>query len=254
MSADPDDHLSRISTLWTQVFRAHDHSPEAAKVAQSAVIERYSGAVYRYLRCVLRDADAADEVFQEFALNFVRGGFRHADPEKGRFRDYVKISILRLVSQYRKRNWRRGQALDAQQLAATDGPEADQNSDETFLKSCREEFLGRAWTLLAAVESRTGQPLHTVLDYRARHPEATSDEMAAELTSHLAPERPLTAAGVRKTLQRARTKFADLLIDEVSQSLVEPSREELEREIIDLGLHSYCQRAIARRFGPPPSA
>jgi hypothetical protein len=47
----------------------------------------YHRAVHRYLLGALRDEDAAEELFQEFALRFVRGDFRWADRGRGRFRD-----------------------------------------------------------------------------------------------------------------------------------------------------------------------
>ncbi len=56
-----------------------------------------------------------------------------------------------------------------------------------------------------------------------------------------------TLDGVRKALQRARDKFADLLLAEVMHSLEAPSREQLEQELIDLGLFAYCQAALQRR-------
>src|SRR5687768_14357720 len=81
MTADEtNSRISRSETMWTLVHQAHE--PEQAEMAraQEAVLQRYTGAIYRYLLGVLRDTNAADEVFQEFALKFVRGAFRHADP------------------------------------------------------------------------------------------------------------------------------------------------------------------------------
>ena len=54
----------------------------------------------------LKDADAADEVFQEFALRLVRGDFRRADPQRGRFRDFVKTALINMVINYRKKKGR----------------------------------------------------------------------------------------------------------------------------------------------------
>ena len=79
---DEDPHLSQIQTLWSVVELAHgDHTAMAS--AQQKMLDRYGGAVRRYALAALRDEDAADEVFQEFALKFVRGDFRGAVPAKG---------------------------------------------------------------------------------------------------------------------------------------------------------------------------
>ena len=61
-------HLSRISTLWTIVCRKDPN--DAVKAAQTRMLERYGGAVRRYLLAATRDADAAEELFQEFAVRF----------------------------------------------------------------------------------------------------------------------------------------------------------------------------------------
>src|SRR5437016_8659 len=80
-----DDHLSRIATKWTLVCRAHEDEEGAAAQAQREMLDRYGGAVRRYLQGVLRDSDAADELFQEFAIRFLRGKLKGATPERGRF-------------------------------------------------------------------------------------------------------------------------------------------------------------------------
>src|SRR5207244_8784969 len=95
-----NQRLSRISTLWTVVLQAHQGSAEAVTKAQQLLMQRYSGAVYRYLLGAVRDPDVAADLSQEFALRFVRGDFRRAAPERGRFRDYVKIALVHLVDDY----------------------------------------------------------------------------------------------------------------------------------------------------------
>ena len=238
-----EEHLSRISTLWTQVFRAHGDDLPLARAAQSEIVDRYSGAVYRYLGAVLGNRDAADEVFQEFALKFVQGGFRHANPDRGRFRDYLKVSILHLVSQYRRKQ--RGNVREEMdvELAAQDAT-ASQEFDCHFRESCRNELLSRAWLSLKAIEDRSGRPLFTILDFRSKQPKLSSEMMASELTRRLAPDRPFTAASVRKSLQDARRKFAELLVHEVRHIIGGAGREELEQELVDLELHAYCQSAL----------
>lgn len=240
------EHLSRISTIWSMVFEAHGDDTEAVRAAQNQMMERYSATVYRYLLRVLGDMDAADEVFQEFALRVVRGGFRHANPERGRFRDYVKIAVLRLVTDYRRRQRASNVPLDAQQIEALAvQDQSELNLDQTFLESHRDELLSRAWAALKSHEVETGQPFFSVLDYRARHSGATSEQMAAELNSQL--KRELTAANLRKILQRAREKFAEILLKLVAESLGTGEVDQLEQELIELGLQPYCRTALKRR-------
>jgi DNA-directed RNA polymerase specialized sigma24 family protein len=101
-----DARLSRIETQWTLVAQAHAGGG-GARDAQAALLPRYCPAVFRYLCEVARDAAVAEELCQEFALRFVRGDFRHAKPEKGRFRDYVKVAVVHLAGEFRRRTARR---------------------------------------------------------------------------------------------------------------------------------------------------
>jgi RNA polymerase sigma-70 factor (ECF subfamily) len=100
--ADQPSRLSGIETLWSVVRRAHGDTTVVVRPAQEQLLARYGGAVQRYLRACLRGEDAAAEVFQEFALRFVRGDFRHADPARGRFRDFVKTALRHLVVDYHR--------------------------------------------------------------------------------------------------------------------------------------------------------
>jgi len=100
---------------------------------------------------------------------------------------------------------------------------------------------------LQAHEKLAGQPFYTVLRFRADHPDLRSAEMAERLSAQTG--KPFTAAGVRKTLERARDKFADMLLDEIAQALDAPTHERLEEELIELGLLEHCRPALERRAG-----
>jgi hypothetical protein len=71
--------------------------------------------------------------------------------------------------------------------------------------------------------------------------------MAAGLTQQLHPDHPFTDTGIRKILQRARAHFAEILVDEVARSLHNPSDDELEAELIAVGLLPYCRTALQQR-------
>jgi hypothetical protein len=46
---NPNQRLSLIPTLWSLVYLAHHGPAEAANSARQQLLERYRGAVYRYL-------------------------------------------------------------------------------------------------------------------------------------------------------------------------------------------------------------
>lgn len=242
---EDDLHLSRIQTLWSMVQRAHgDHT--AVQSAQESLLDRYGGAVRRYALAALRDEDAADEVFQEFALKFVRGDLGKADPERGRFRAFVKTVVYRLIVDYQRRGKKR-QRESPMHSNVAEPPAGDEaaGDDAVFQASWRDELLARCWQKLAEHEERTGQPFHTVLRYRVDHPDLRSPELAAGLSTQLGKQ--INAGAVRVLLHRARDAFADLLLDEVTNSLADGSLDEAEQELIELDLLEYCRPALARR-------
>jgi RNA polymerase sigma-70 factor (ECF subfamily) len=243
-----DMHLSQIQTAWSVVRRAHgDHT--AVHAAQQSLLDRYGGAVRRYALAALRDEDAADEVSQEFALRFVRGDFGNADPERGRFRAFVKTIVYRLIVDYQRRQKKRSREGPMHSNIAEHVAESDESvgDDIAFQSSWRDELLARCWQKLADEEQRTGKPHHTVLRYRVDHPELHSPELAVGLSEKLG--KPVNAGAARVLLHRARDSFAELLLDEVVQSLADESLDEAEEELIELDLLEYCRPALDRRRG-----
>jgi RNA polymerase sigma-70 factor (ECF subfamily) len=237
-----DLRLSRIDTLWNEVQQAHLDGTLAAGARRGLLI-RYGGAVRRYLLAATRDSEAAEDLFQEFAVIFLRGGLRGADPDRGRFRDYVKGVLFHLVASFHKKGKKR--PLPLVEDPAEPVVEPDSEQEQAFLASWRDELLARAWVALKEQEAETGQLFFTVLRFRADHPDASSQQMADDLSRLLGKD--LTAPGVRQTLHRARQAFAGLLLDEISHALTRPTPESLEEELIELGLLEHCRSALQRR-------
>jgi RNA polymerase sigma factor (sigma-70 family) len=238
-----DPHLSQMSTQWTMVFQAHSGDPDAAHIAASQLMCRYAGAVHRYLLKALKDPDAADELDQEFALRFLRGDFRNSDPNRGRFRDYVKRAVQNLINDYYRRK-RPVVSLDSRTPEPTAPDTGVAEFEQQFIESWRKDLLERAWSSLADLEKSTGQLYHTVLRSKVTHPDLPSAELAGQLSAAL--KKPVTAGAVRQTLQRSRRKYVDYLLTEVRASLDHPSKDELEQELSDLNLLHYCRPFMKR--------
>jgi RNA polymerase sigma-70 factor (ECF subfamily) len=237
----PRSHLSRISTPWTLVRRAHGDAEGRAADSLRLLLQRYCGAAYRYLRGALRDEDAALDLLQEFVLRFLRGDFRRADPGSGRFRDYLKAALVHLVTDYHRERRARPGPLPADLGERAASPCEGAGDDPAFLQSWREELINRAWASLAEAKPTH----HAVLVFHVENPELPSAGAAERLAARLG--KPFTAAHVRVTLQRAREKFAELLLQEVAHSLGDCTEAELIRELRAVRMLTLCAPALERR-------
>lgn len=242
---DLNQHLSQISTMWTVLRQAHTGSGIEARAAQQLLLERYGGAVHRYLLRAVGDVHVADDLLQEFALSLVKGSFRGADPERKRFRFYVKTVLFHMVSHHGRGRRKQPKPLapDGSQLANLP---ASPDNEREFDDGWRDQLLARTWQRL-----KQAQPLfHDLLRFRVQHPKMESADMASQLSSQVG--KPLTPEGVRQTLHRARGEFANLLVDEVAHTLEEPTVERLHEELADLNLLDYCRPALKRRCQASP--
>ena len=70
------EKLNQIETVWTMVHGSYDEEPSVANSSRTDFLDRYGPAAKRYLLGALRDPEAADELYQEFALRYLRGDLR----------------------------------------------------------------------------------------------------------------------------------------------------------------------------------
>lgn len=236
-----NSRLSRIDTIWSMVHNANGSKTEGAD-AQSQLIDRYGAAVKRYLLASMRNEDAAADVFQEFALRLVRGDFRNACEEKGKFRSMIKTALYRLmIDYYRRTQKQRKLGAGNEYQDAVESP-SDQQGFDSFTLAWREALLEGSWSRLEQMERTTNKPYFVVLKTRVEQPRLTTSKLLAELEAqgHSFPSEP----AFRVFLHRARKRFAAILLQQVVESLNDPTEDEIELELIELGLHHFCKPAM----------
>ena len=239
--------LVDIPTDWTDLKKIHETggSEQLAREALERLINRYSGAIRRYIRSELRDTNDVDDIVQEFNHKLARGDFRNANPNSGRFRDYLKTSLFHLVQTHR----RMISKLPIRSLENCPEPSIDDSptakQDQRFQRYWRSELMTRAWRKLEEIENTLGKPYATVLRYFLEHEDQTSEQAAAHYAALTGLK--VTAVKVRKVRRAAREHFKDALIAEVKQTLHAPTFEEIEEELCALGLHSWCIGTLRKR-------
>ncbi len=226
------DRLTTLETSWTIVRNAHTPGP-AGQAAMRDLIGRYHDAVERYLRLKLRDRHLADEVFQEFWTKLLTHKLAGADNNKGRFRDYLRTVLHRLiVDHFRGRKH--------QQLPPGDLPDPSV-PDREYDQVWREAIIRRVWSRLETYEASTPKNRYaTVLHLRVGHPDSAIEELAEKLGEQSGTK--VTPEAFRKTLQRSRAKFLELLIEELRVTIHPATPEDIEAEIYDLGLGPLYRR------------
>lgn len=224
------DRLTTLETSWTQIRTAHTTGP-AGQAAMRDLIGRYHDAVERYLRLKLRDRNLADEVFQEFWTKLLAHKLAGADNSKGRFRDYLRTVLHRLIVDHFR--GRKLQPLPPGDLLDPSG------EDVEYDRVWREAIIRRVWSRLETYEASTPKNRYaTVLHLRVENNDASIDDLAATLAAQIGAK--VTPEAFRKTLQRARGKFLELLIEELRVTIHPATHEDIEAEIFDLGLgHLY---------------
>jgi RNA polymerase sigma factor (sigma-70 family) len=239
MEENPDtisQRLDSMTTRWSLVRRAHQASILSAGQARNELVLKYSSAIRKYVRAILQDDVRADELAQDAVVRLLNGDFAGADPNRGRFRDLLKVSVRNMArNHWEKEKRRRPTAVDVDSLAA-----GDSTDDSTWLAGWRQNALDLTWSALESFErAKPGSLGVTLLRLRAKYPDASSEELAQRLAEKTGQS--ITPDALRQQLRRARVKFAELLIAEIADGLEAASPDDLEEELAALGLMEYVR-------------
>ena len=209
-------NLDEISTQWSKLDDVH------------VFVLRYAKPIENYLRHLLRNEDDAKEVSQSFLLKVVETGFKHADPDKGRFRYYLMRSVRNAANLFFRRQSQR-RSVNVDELSPADQISADGN-DNVWLDEWRTCLLDRVWKQLKHIEANRPNNFHySVLQIAAHHQDADSTELAEKLTTEIGVT--MTPTNFRKQLSRARQAFAKMMVLEVGETLESPTKEAIRAEL-----------------------
>jgi hypothetical protein len=213
--------LEQISTHWTLISDPLQF------------VLRYAPAVRHYLAALIKDPHDTEDVTQNFLLRVLKQPFCPTQVHRGRFRDYLKAALRNAaLTHFRRANQLRDEVADFDDLAA---PAEESAADQAWITEWRNCLLKRSWEALEQHERRNPAGLaYTVLRLATDFPTEDSTALAARASERTG--RPLRPDAFRKQLSRARRLFAELLIDAIRQTLIEPDPQEIREELADLGL------------------
>jgi RNA polymerase sigma-70 factor (ECF subfamily) len=220
------------TTRWTQVSRAKADSPEGRR-ALAELCDAYYEPVAAFLRCELREGDAARELAHDFFANMLAGGaISHARQERGRFRSYLLGAVKHFLSHRREalRRLKRGGGVENISLNETDAGEARSLADASVLSP--DAAFDRQWALTVvarALESlRSECAAEGRLDFFEQvKPWLTGDAARGDQVA-MAASSGMNANALKVAVHRLKRRFRQLLKAEVAGTLDDPGLVEAE--------------------------
>lgn len=241
-------------TRWSLVLEGQKEGSHGDR-ARNELLERYHGAVNRYLLARIGDPHAADEVYGIY-VDRVRENhpfLQRADKEKGRFRHYLRRILQNLITDYH-----RLQQGDAKRRIPVDidggvfvAPPMTNEEEEEFRRQWVTELMNHAWRALETLCRERDKPFYDVILFKSKHPSYRTETIAAHFSKLW--RKPVSLPNMRQMLHRGKELLHDLLLEEVAHSLEErlefkATADQVEEELIDLKLLDDPGRAALVRF------
>ncbi|MBL9146238.1 MAG: sigma-70 family RNA polymerase sigma factor [Verrucomicrobiaceae bacterium] len=213
-----------LTTRWTRVCLAKADSEDGRR-ALAELCDAYYEPVVTFLRCTLRDADAAREMSHAFFAEMLQGGTIHtAEQERGRFRSYLLGAVNHFLSHQRVRANRLKRGGDVEQTHLDDNAACEVADSDHLSPSAAYD---RQWAL--TVLDRALDSLREEL--RAEGCLALFDHAKPWLTgeaSHgdqgVAAERcGMTPAAFKMAVHRLKRRFRQCVKAEIAGTLDDPT-------------------------------
>lgn len=243
MNSESESEKSDIypRTRWSIVIDAGSTNAEQGRPAFGELFELYRHAIFltvrRFgsMRQQLWDHQEAEDLTQAYFIHLMTNGYlRQADRAKGQFRAFIQKDLgLFLRNEYRKclADKRGGKAII---VSIDEGEESPGGTDlEGGLDS--DSHLDREWAKATLENSRD----RVRASYQARGQLGLFEALAPNLDKDLGSSSSREAAellgmeanAVKVALHRLRARFGRALEDLVSDTLLEPTRENVMAEI-----------------------
>lgn len=205
----------------------------ARRTALETLCAWYWPPVYAYVRRSGATPVQAEDLTQAFFARLLdRDDFARANPERGRFRAFLLGALRHFLANERERehalrNGPRPLSLDSAALSELESslePAAGTTPEREFERAWAAAVLERAHARLAAEQAQAGK----AAQWRALEPHLASLDQRGH-GAELAKALGITENAVRVALHRLRRRFAELVRDEVRET-VAPG--EVEDEVL----------------------
>ena len=210
------------TTRWTRVCAAKSDSEDGRK-ALADLCDAYYEPVLAYLRCEVRDGDAArDAAHAFFAQMLAGGGLARAEREHGRFRSYLLGAVKHFLAHQREaaQRMKRGGGVD---VASLDEPEAQVVADAR--QPSPDAAFDRQWALTLLSHALGDLQRECQLEGRAEvfeklQPWLTGDAAHGDQLE-LAASLGMNLNSLKSQIHRLKSRFRALLKEQIAATLDE---------------------------------
>ncbi|MCX6899824.1 MAG: sigma-70 family RNA polymerase sigma factor [Verrucomicrobia bacterium] len=220
------------TTRWTQVGRAKADSEEGRQ-ALADLCDAYYEPVVAFLRCELRDADAAREMAHEFFVRVLAGdALASAERERGRFRSYLLGAVKHFLSHHREaaRRLKRGGGAECVSLDDEDKAEARTVPDGRALTP--DAAFDRQWALTMLARALEALRVECAAEGRATFFEQVKPWLTGEAAhgdqAAVAAECGMNMVALKVAVHRMKKRFRQAVKAEVAGTLDDPGQVEAE--------------------------
>lgn len=233
--------MSFPNTRLSVVARTRSDDEETRRLAWATIIEAYWKPVYKYLRVKWSlDPDEAADLTQEFFTTTLEKEIvERYDPERARFRTYLRLCLDGFVSNARKaeRRLKRGGGVivvpldfeTAEGEIAHHEAAVNADVDELFYREWVRALLERSVADLRRHADDAGRPV--MFEVFAKY-DLTDEGEARPTYADMARELGLTTAMVTNHLAATRRQFRVIVLDRLRE--LTSSDEEFEAEAAQL--------------------
>jgi RNA polymerase sigma-70 factor (ECF subfamily) len=219
------------TTRWTMVVAAGDPQRKEARSALVSLCETYWYPLYAYLRRRGYPPDQAQDLTQEFFIRLLEGRYLdRADPEKGRFRSFLLVSLKFFVAdeEDRLRALKRGGGMLVP-IEFSSGEERYQR--EPAHGETPERIFERRWAL--SMLDRVIEKLRRefILHGRPEHFDRLKVFLLGQSDAPyaaLAHEMKTSEGALKVAIHRLRKRYRELFRQEIADTVADASEVESE--------------------------
>jgi RNA polymerase sigma-70 factor (ECF subfamily) len=235
----PAEPQSFHTTRWTVVQRATGADDAAAQAALTILCESYWFPIYAFIRRAGKSPQDAEDLTQGFFARLLeRHIFASADPAKGKLRTF----LLTCVRNYLADEYDRAQAgkRGANLLISFDAAQAEHRyAIEPIDHLTPDRLFQRQWTLalldstLRLIEDEYAAQGRSAI-FSALRPFLGFGTGAAKSYEEISLELGVPVGTLKNQVFRMRERWRELLLDQVANTLDNPTPEEVRGELSEL--------------------